>query len=476
MQVWIRNHHIAKWSKKSKVMLRNRKIAQFSLATTHLLNVCQKNIEKVKYRIPGINKNTPQYYNASQQEIILCSTNFTSSDCMMLSMLLRNSAASIKTLILDKVDGTHPSYEFDLLVAISKSTSLRSVVVVGGSYTSNFLLGLFNVIQVENPRIINLTVENVQSISSKKNVYHANMIDCCSRLLLDYFNYSLPGIQLLSLHNNHLTDEMVSQLANGLQVNTSLQTLCLSLNLITDSGLTYLLEKLVNNSASKSSLIRLDLSWNLIKMSDGRIHELMRNYHHPNLGYYLDLYLLHNMIYEFYDPLSDLLVRGNPPDINVIYTEQNYARNESLLPTLVLSNTNIQQFSRIKLKAKDVKKKNNDLICHNFVDNTGEYDVEKAQRYLRSQSLTVSDIYGKPSISVNNSQKHSNNNDNLVMLSSTQKLDLLLTKRAMIAKKAKDAHKLKAISKMQQTFLSTTSNTKTKLDANKYGKNSNSIN
>ena len=118
-------------------------------------------------------------------------------------------------------------------------------------------------IQVENPRIIGLFIEGIDKIFAKKMAVELSLAS--GRLLSDYFNYSLPGVRTLCLHGTYLQDEHVRSLSEALMINTTLQELILSRNLITDIGLISLFKGYIKNE--KSSLLLLDLNCNFITCS-----------------------------------------------------------------------------------------------------------------------------------------------------------------------------------------------------------------
>jgi hypothetical protein len=79
---------------------------------------------------------------------------------------------------------------------------------------------------------------------------------------MDFFNYSMPGLCSLSLHGCRLHDAHLDLVLEGLAVNSSLRSLALSCNAVTDAGLVALLEAVGRNR--RSCLAVLDLRHNLV--------------------------------------------------------------------------------------------------------------------------------------------------------------------------------------------------------------------
>jgi hypothetical protein len=111
----------------------------------------------------------------------------------------------------------------------------------------------------------------IEATHSLKTHELDQILSAASSLLLDFFNYSVPGIRQLSLHALSLVDGDMALLAKGLAVNTSLTHLSLSLNLIEEDGFQVIFSALA--SSPKSSLVSLDLSWNLVRLTDGIIRQ-----------------------------------------------------------------------------------------------------------------------------------------------------------------------------------------------------------
>lgn len=269
-------------------LLKARNSVGLSIASSHMLSALGSTIDSgVRYRNPGIKQNTTQFSAALQQVVTYCDSTFTHFDSMLLSNVIRNKFSSVQRLVMhDIADGKNPSYEFDLLVAIGQGKSLRSVSVLGGSYTSSFLINLLNEVQMENAAIKELCVENMHK-------YGESIAAAGGRLLCDYFNYSLPGLMTLSLHGCYIQDMHLDLMEAGLQVNTSIRTLILSRNLLTDCGFNRLFAAIVSNKRGK--LQCLDCSWNLLTCKRN-MRKLLDEYTCPFPTESFQLNLSYNMI------------------------------------------------------------------------------------------------------------------------------------------------------------------------------------
>jgi len=92
----------------------------------------------------------------------------------------------------------------------------------------------------------------------------ATLVGGMARLIQDYFNYSLPGIRSISLHGSSIRDSDLELLCSGIVVNTSLKSIYLSLNILTDGGFLDILQAVHRNK--KSCVEHLDVSNNLIAL------------------------------------------------------------------------------------------------------------------------------------------------------------------------------------------------------------------
>lgn len=116
----------------------------------------------------------------------------------MLSGVLRHKVCRIRRLVFHVYNATHANYEFDMLPAIAICKSLRMVAIIGGMWTKGFICGLLAAAQLENPRIQHVHIEGVQKLNLQAT--QAIAISA-NQLLCDFFNYSIPGIQSLSICN-----------------------------------------------------------------------------------------------------------------------------------------------------------------------------------------------------------------------------------------------------------------------------------
>ena len=152
------------------------------------------------------------------------------------------------------------AYETDLLCSIKECRSVRGINILKGNHSSEFIINLMHIVQIENPRIISLIIEGIERIVAKNMAADVSL--AAGRLACDYFNYSLPGVRTLCLHGCYLRDAHLPLLVQGMEINTALKELVLSRNLITDIGFIQLFESISKNQ--KSALRVLNLNCNLL--------------------------------------------------------------------------------------------------------------------------------------------------------------------------------------------------------------------
>ena len=140
------------------------------------------------------------------------------------------------------------------------------------AFPASFFEAIFHLVQVENPRIVDLFIEKTNHHDGENVMrrYTDDLASLSGRLMKDFFNYCVPGLRVLSLHGCYLRDEDLDDIKLGLEVNTSLQRLALSMNIITDLGL-YGLIKSVTANEKKGNLRDLELGYNLLVCSSSII-------------------------------------------------------------------------------------------------------------------------------------------------------------------------------------------------------------
>lgn len=285
--------------------------AQYSLPTTQLLGNILADESRHCYRTPGINPRGVEFMKLTQQQVIYCeqSRGFDTADCMMLSMVLRCKGCAVMHLVLHNL--SNRLWEDTLLHAVRKSLSLRSLHIIGGRWSKEFFDQLFHIVQVDNSRIRCLSIDKVLSTSSVTESI-ATRSGC---LLMDYFNYSIPGIQTLCLHGCGLTGGDLQLLSRGLEVNSSLESLVLSSNLIDDAGFIAVFCALYGNK--KSKVMHLDLSQNLIKDSDHAIEAMLSCYRPISVQLRLVVLLISNPLKKLYVPklTQNLQIVYNASDV-----------------------------------------------------------------------------------------------------------------------------------------------------------------
>jgi hypothetical protein len=310
IQTLFRNYRISSLAGVTRRLLVSRKAVGYSEIGTELLTSLLHEDPgggqgisgpSCHYRSPGFRQNTPQFQSVLNQHTLYCNRFFTSSDAVLLGAVLRHPLCRTRRLVLHAVNGTNPSFEFDLLSAVAQCRSLRVVALLGGVWSGGFLSRLYQLVQLEHPLIQTVLVEACHGLKSQEL---DQILSAASSLLLDFFNYSVPGIRHLSLHGLNLVDGDMILLAKGLVVNTSLTHLSLSLNLIEEEGFQVIFAAVA--SCSKSALVSLDFSWNLVSLTDSvvRLFDGFRRSSpssqlqpHPGIGRRpLSVNLIHNRI------------------------------------------------------------------------------------------------------------------------------------------------------------------------------------
>lgn len=249
--------------------------------------------EQYMYRNPGVRQGTPMFLSVLNQPVVICSggRDFCPADCMLLCGLLRNPLCRINRVVFQNIDGRHTTYEFDLVQAIGKCISLRSVVVLGGQWSAQFLNGLLEAVQKINPRVTEVLIEDMKySVFTPPELSSVGISG--GKLIGDFFNYSVPGLKTLSLHGLGLRDEHMTALVAGLGVNSSIQTLVLSANLLEDDSLASILRAITANK--RSMLTVLDYSWNLVTGLNSGLSAALKNYKNTVFGMQLCILLFNN--------------------------------------------------------------------------------------------------------------------------------------------------------------------------------------
>ena len=130
----------------------------------------------------------------------------------MLATLLKHSACEIRSLIFhDIADGALMGMEEHILPALKKCASIRRVAILGGSnFPESVFQSLLRLVQVDNPRIVHLHIELVNHNDADRSPMKrlvSNIVHLNANLLMDYFNYCLPGLRTLSLQGCYMRDE-----------------------------------------------------------------------------------------------------------------------------------------------------------------------------------------------------------------------------------------------------------------------------
>lgn len=255
------------------------------------------------YQCPGIRQNTALFESALEKNCVLClgRKGFGPEDCMLLCTVLRHPLCKTQRLVFDGVDGRGATFEFDLIQAVGKAVSLRSIVIAGGMWRPDFLVALFETVQKVNPRVVEVIVEDLR-LCCMSPLEVVGVSSSSGKLVSDFFNYSVPGLRVLSLHGVGLADDHISDLVTGLSVNSSITNVVLSKNLIEDGGFCGIVKAISSNR--RSLVAEIDLAWNIITGLDWRLIESLKKYSNPVFGKTLKVSLQHNHI-RFYIDVGD---------------------------------------------------------------------------------------------------------------------------------------------------------------------------
>lgn len=281
------------------------------------------------YQSPGIRQNTPLFEEAMERSCVVCLGRlfFGPNDCMLLCSVLRHPLCRTQRLVFEGIDGRHSTFEFDLIQAIGKSVSLRSIVIIGGCWRPSFLISLFETVQKINPRVTEVIVEDLRECKISPSELFLISASFGS-LVSDFFNYSVPGLRVLSLHGIGLVDVHLDGLMKGLTVNSSITNLILSNNMIEDSGFRGLIKAVSSNR--RSLLSEIDLSWNLITGVDASLLRSLKEYKNPVFGKTLRVVLRSNLIRHYFDSScefkTDIILDY---ELEPIFSGQNVPKNHS---------------------------------------------------------------------------------------------------------------------------------------------------
>ena len=325
-----------------RALLGRRQVGYSHIVSAHLPAMEMLLNEQVRYHNPGMDVNSPSFQKLKFQHTVLCygfitfdarieydnpsSEKMTQIDYQLLSIVLRQPNCGIRRIILQNCDFSDPRKIGDsmdvFIQALGKCTSIQSLWILGGNWSSKFVQNFFKIVQVENPRIKEYCFEKITLTGQ-----HADLVgQCGGRLLMDYFNYTIPALKVFSLHGCTLRDDQIELVIQGLQVNTAIQRLDLSLNFISDQGFINLFQAINNNK--KSFLEKLDLSFNLITCNQA-VKDVLGNYrtkkHQKCL---LEINLANNRISSPFDPMENAFLQRISPQLVVRYIDFNTRKSE----------------------------------------------------------------------------------------------------------------------------------------------------
>jgi hypothetical protein len=339
IQRLFRHNFDKSWVALSRTLLGDRSKVKCSLLVNQEMRpfFSQNNL----YRNPGINIKSSEFQSILQQSVIVCpAESMEIIDYQLLGLVLKNPYCRLRSLIIakcylltnDNFPCSNSSTDNDVFAGsinrrvalseldalkqffecLSKCTSIRSLFILGGKWSSSSVDNVFKLIQVHNPRIRSFGMEKLENASQVSQ----RISLCCSSLLKDYFNYSIPGISSLSLHGSNLRDEDLIAISEGLSVNTSLEKLIISLNLITDVGFILLLESL----RSTSNLRFLDFQFNFIRCQT-KARSSLASYRMNNVKFQLEIDLRNNPVLDGFDPIEFSVQTKIPPQLIILYDE-----------------------------------------------------------------------------------------------------------------------------------------------------------
>lgn len=262
-------------SRSCSLAIRSRREAGWTQTLTPLL--LPFDAGRVSYCNPGFSQSQPAFRRALLQRVVYISAGFELSDSILLANVLKHSSCQVHSLFFHDVPhGGVIGLEEHVLPALRKCTSLRRIAISGGSsFPASFFEALFHLVQVENPRIVDLYIEKANHHHGDNIMrrYTDDLAFLSSSVMKDFFNYSVPGLRVLSLHGCYLRDEDLEDIKHGLEVNSSLQRLALSMNIITDLGLYGLIQSATTNE-KKGNLRDLELGYNLLVCSSSIVELL----------------------------------------------------------------------------------------------------------------------------------------------------------------------------------------------------------
>jgi hypothetical protein len=294
------------------------------------------------YRNPGIDPKAVEFQQMMHQPVVICpAESMEIIDYQLFGLVLKNPFCQVHSLIIAKwhllanedISYSVPSIVNDVFAGnnnnrrvalselaalkqffecLSKCASIRSLFILGGKWSSSSVDTVFKLVQVHNPRIRSFGFEKLENASQLNHKISL----CCSSLLKDYFNYSIPGILLLSLHGSNIRDEDLRAISEGLSVNTSLEKLIISLNLITDVGFISLLQSLQSNAKAKLRFV--DFQFNFIRCQT-KARSSLASYRMSNVKFQLELDLRNNPVLDGFDPIEFSVQTKIPPQLIILY-------------------------------------------------------------------------------------------------------------------------------------------------------------
>lgn len=331
------------WMKVSRRAINGRRQVGYSrLIVSQIPAMDMLMNEQIRYHNPGIDVNTHSFRRLLVQHTVLCHClipfdfskevevsqvdKMTTMDYQLFGHVLRQPNCGIRRVILQNWDCTDERSLMDSALiftqSLSKCTSIQSLWIIGGIWTAKFVQLVFKLVQVDNPRIKEFCFEKITLSGQQADL----VSQCGGRLLMDYFNYSIPALHTLSLHGCALRDDQVELIAQGLEVNVAIRMLYLSLNFISDIGFLSMFNAMNNNK--RCIVEKIDLSYNLINCNTAMKEVLTKYRTKKHQKCLLEINFANNRILSPFDPLESAFDQKISPQLVIRYIDENTRRSE----------------------------------------------------------------------------------------------------------------------------------------------------
>jgi hypothetical protein len=318
------------------------------------------NNPSIGYFNPGIDARSASYHRLMTQRTVVCNilvecrpessggSTLSLVDLQIFGLLLRNPLCRLERLILCDC---HLPRSDDVLTAmrtffsaLSKCLTLQSLWLVGGYWCKELIQDTCHLTQVQNARIRELAIEKVHN----SNMLYEQIGSSSSRLLKDYFNYTLPGLHTLSLHACCLRDEQMHLLAEGVQVNLALRGIYCSSNWITDKGLLEIFNAVKANP--KGIVEVLDFSGNMITLGEQVKSSLLKYRTKSHQKVLMELVLVNNPIHKPFEEVDFAISQRIAPQFVIRYNNNNATQNKTVSKPVKAKSNRATKKSQIENK------------------------------------------------------------------------------------------------------------------------------